>query len=264
MRRGRDPFETTVRSFEKLIKIKMSKKTECTSNRTQVERIIEGHTITIYYNPKHPDDPLMYTHLDKEDMDHIDLTLFNNRVNFINNSSASYYYYLTPWKAAAVFTKAPDFEGKADEYLSTLTEKIIPTVEQEFSLIPKHRIIVGYSIAGLFAVYSTFNCGLFDSFGCVSGSMWYDNFIDYIKTHDVKVNNNKLNCSYFSIGKEEKHTKNERMKFGEEKMKEAECIMREKSVKTIFEFTSGNHFTNCSVKMCKAIQWLLKEEKQFQ
>ncbi len=41
---------------------------------------------------------------------------------------------------------------------------------------------------------------LFDGIGSVSGSLWYDGFTDYVKSHTIKHNPDKI---YFSLGDKE-------------------------------------------------------------
>ena len=68
---------------------------------------------------------------------------------------------LSPWKAKKVFRQGEDFEGNADIFLKVLTKNFIPEIEINSENVQK-RMLVGYSLAGLFAVYSCYQTDLFD------------------------------------------------------------------------------------------------------
>jgi hypothetical protein len=59
---------------------------------------------------------------------------------------------LSPWEAPAVWGKQ-GFGGNAADTLRFLTERVIPTLKQQFRLPENVKIILGgYSLAGLFAL----------------------------------------------------------------------------------------------------------------
>lgn len=156
---------------------------------------------------------------------------------------------LTPWPAKAVFRGQPDFGGGAGAYLRTLTEEIMPTAEE--GLNPGERIIAGYSLAGLFAVYAALETERFDACASVSGSMWYPAFAEYAarKKKDVK-------AAYFSVGDREKLGRNRAFHAIEEC---TACIAEALSgcgAETVFELNPGGHFDNPEGRMLRALQWL--------
>lgn len=110
---------------------------------------------------------------------------------------------LSPWPAKKVFRGGEDFAGGAPAWLRELTEIIIPAVEEAR---PKHRIIAGYSLGGLFAVYAALNTDAFDGAASVSGSLWYDGFADYAAARPCLAKR-----VYLSLGDKEKNTRNPRM-----------------------------------------------------
>ena len=63
---------------------------------------------------------------------------------------------LSPWDADAVFKGEPDFKGGADDYLKKLTEEILPDAIKEHDLKPSATYVAGYSMAGLFSLYSLY------------------------------------------------------------------------------------------------------------
>lgn len=56
--------------------------------------------------------------------------------------------------------------------------------------------ITGYSLAGLFAVYAIYRTDVFSG-GCMSGSVWFPGFKEYIFSRELK---RRPDCIYFSLG----------------------------------------------------------------
>ena len=71
---------------------------------------------------------------------------------------------LSPWPCDPVFKGGEAFQGKADAYLSLLSDTLLPQIETEISDHGKktaYRVLAGYSLAGLFALYSACSSDLF-------------------------------------------------------------------------------------------------------
>lgn len=107
---------------------------------------------------------------------------------------------LTPWPAKGLYRGDADFQGNAPMTLSTLVDAFIPAVEEQEGLVPRARSIAGYSLAGLFSTYAFANGNQFDSMASMSGSFWYEDWVDYLLT----LSPNKQGCfAYFSLGDRE-------------------------------------------------------------
>ncbi len=162
---------------------------------------------------------------------------------------------LTPWPAERVFRDGEDFRGNAGNYLETLRNHVIPGIERKLRLMPEHRILAGVSLAGLFAVYAVYQTDLFDGIASISGSLWYDGFIEYMEGHSAAAS---LKSAYFSVGDKEKRTGNRRMARVELCMTEAAEHLKEQGVHTMVERNPGNHFVDGEKRIRKAISWLLE------
>lgn len=68
---------------------------------------------------------------------------------------------LTPWECPGLFADDAPFAGKAAEQLRLLESQIIPRVEGGAPRKPEQRVLAGYSLAGLFATWATFNSTAF-------------------------------------------------------------------------------------------------------
>ena len=93
---------------------------------------------------------------------------------------------MAPWDSPAAFKNGEPFTGGADDYLRLLVEEIIPRVEKELPGPPAWRGIAGYSLAGLFALYAIYRTDVFSRVGCMSGSLWFPGFKEYIFSHEPK------------------------------------------------------------------------------
>ena len=88
---------------------------------------------------------------------------------------------LTPWQAEGVFRKAKPFGGKAALFLDKLTREIITDVEKQLGIKKAERTILGVSLSGLFAVWSMFETDAFTNIISISGSLWYDGFVEWME-----------------------------------------------------------------------------------
>lgn len=156
---------------------------------------------------------------------------------------------LTPWPAKSVFRGQPDFGGCAAQTLRRLTDEMMPTVEAD--LQPSVRIIAGYSLAGLFALYAALETELFPIAASVSGSMWYPGFADYA---DRKARAPKL--AYFSVGDREKLGRNAAFHSIEDCTRRICDGLAARGAETVFESNPGGHFCDVGERMRKAFGWL--------
>ena len=123
-------------------------------------------------------------------------------LNFVllnaNNRTDDY----TPWPLQASETMPMDFEGKAEEHLSFISTHVIPFCESEYGLASsaEKRVIGGYSLGGLFSLYAAVNTDLFGTVLSCSSSLWYPDFLAYLKEHPFKAAPPKL---YMSVGDQE-------------------------------------------------------------
>ena len=161
---------------------------------------------------------------------------------------------LSPWKAEAVFKNGENFLGGADLFLRELCEVIIPSVEK----IPVRgrRMISGYSLAGLFSVWAIYNTDLFSCAASMSGSLWFDGFIEYMREHEPKT---RLNRVYFSLGERESSTKNARMAKVGRCTEEAAEILRNYSSLVEFEYRRGGHFSDVNERIARGISWIAEK-----
>ena len=162
---------------------------------------------------------------------------------------------LSPWPMKSFTKWSTDFAGHADGYLSLITEKILPEISRKLSHKPSYFAITGYSLAGLFAVYSLYKTDAFKRAASVSGSLWYENFLHFAKTQELPKNPDAV---YFSLGDRESRTKNEIMRQVKDHTAQLSEFFKSRGIKSVFELNPGGHFQDCELRMAKGIAWILK------
>lgn len=166
----------------------------------------------------------------------------------------------TPWPAPALTKKTEAFKGEADNYLRKLTHEIKPFVDESYRTRkePNNTALVGYSLAGLAAVYAMYKTSVFGKIASISTSMWYDGFIEFLEKSNPVSNDTKV---YMSLGKSEEKSRNQRMaKVGDCTRKAFDVLKSQLSVKEnlILEWNNGGHFTDISERFEKAVVWLMR------
>lgn len=195
-----------------------------------------------------PGAPALYVHCSAEEAE----TLAKDGWTVIALDGIDWNHDLSPWQAKAVFRGQPDFGGGAGEYLRELTQGILPEVESDIQ--PWSRAIMGYSLAGLFAVYAALETGMFDSAASVSGSMWYPGFAEYAQNAGYM-----LGFAYFSVGDKEKNSRNAAFRSIEDCTFAVMKAMNSRGAETMFERNLGTHFDDPAGRMVRALEWLQKK-----
>ena len=161
---------------------------------------------------------------------------------------------MSPWYMPSIYSKEKSFSGGADEYLKLLIEKILPRAKELMDGEPKFTGIAGYSLAGLFAVYAMYKTDVFDRVACMSGSLWFHDFIEYCKRNEYKRLPDKI---YFSLGDKEANTRNPVLKTVQDKTIELSEYFKSLGTEVIFELNPGNHFTYTIPRSAKGIKAIL-------
>ena len=162
---------------------------------------------------------------------------------------------LSPWKAPAVFKGEPDFGCGADEYISELVNDIVPSVCDEHGLKPCAINIAGYSMAGLFALYSLYKTDRFAGAASCSGSLWFPGFPEYVHEHEFASVPSKI---YLSLGDCEAKTKNPVMATVEDNTRSLAEQYSSQGYDVLFEMNQGGHFNDPELRTAKGIAWMLK------
>lgn len=110
--------------------------------------------------------------------------------------------WLTPWPAPGEPKGSAPFAGDAPKTLTVLQQEVIPQCEAAMGLTvePSNRTLIGVSLAGLFTLWQWMMCDTFGSIGSLSGSFWYDGFLDWFNRRPLPAKSGK---AYFLLGRQE-------------------------------------------------------------
>lgn len=161
---------------------------------------------------------------------------------------------LSPWAHDPVVSRNDRFTGEADAYVRCLEEKVVPMVEERLPL-STYRVLAGYSMGGLFALYAPYVTELFSASVAASGSVWYPGFLDYAKARDFR---RKPDAVYLSLGDLESRTRNPWFRRTEPCMRELRAVYQSKAIETVFELNPGNHAKDATARLAKGIAWALE------
>ena len=182
----------------------------------------------------------------------------------------------SPWCAPRVFAKGPNFGDGAQKTLDTLINHVIPWTESELTDPPTYRVLVGYSLAGLFSLWAGVSqqvargcqhdataphvdapAATFQRIGAVSGSFWFPGLLDYV---DQQLSGGAvgLTHAYLSLGDREARTPNPQIMHVRENAKLLASKLESAGITSTFELNRGNHFQNVEGRMQKALDWLVK------
>ena len=185
----------------------------------------------------------------------------------------------SPWCAPRVFAKGPNFGDGAQKTLDTLINQVIPWAESELTDPPAYRMLVGYSLAGLFSLWAGVtqagvsqqvarSCqpgtptapqptATFQRIGAVSGSFWFPGLLDYV---DQQLSGGVVGITraYLSLGDREARTPNPQIMHVRENAELLASKLESAGITSTFELNRGNHFQNVEGRMQKALDWLVK------
>ena len=175
----------------------------------------------------------------------------------------------SPWCAPRVFAKGPNFGDGAQKTLDTLINQVIPWAESELTEPPAYRVLVGYSLAGLFSLWAGVSqpgassqpnavpAPTFQRIGAVSGSFWFPGLLDYVD-QQLRGGAVDLTHAYLSLGDREARTPNPQIMHVREHAELLASKLEKAGITSTFELNRGNHFQNVEGRMQKALDWLVK------
>lgn len=161
---------------------------------------------------------------------------------------------MAPWDIPPISSKDTPCTGGADAYLELLLTEILPQAEKTVLGTPLWRGIAGYSLAGLFALYSIYQTDFFSRAASVSGSLWFPDFPAFVRSHTPKQN---PECIYFSLGDKEHKTQNPFLQTVRKNTEKIEAFLKQQGVDTTFQLNPGNHFQDAARRTAAGIRWIL-------
>ena len=159
-------------------------------------------------------------------------------------------YELSPWKAPAVFGNEDFGDGAArtlEQILTLCTDK------------SKTYYIGGYSLAGLFSIWTAYQTDIFSGVAAASPSVWFPGFIDYMKEHEIN-----SETVYLSLGDREEKTRNPVMSQVGNCIQKGYDWLTKCGINCTLEWNQGNHFREPDIRTAKAFAWVLTEKERME
>lgn len=178
-----------------------------------------------------------------------------NGFNLVTISGLHWNQELSPWPIETVVSRDDRFTGGAPELLPLLTGEVVPQVERLLDAPPAWRCLAGYSLGGLFAVWTAFQTDLFTRILSASGSMWFPGWLEYAHEHQLAA---PLQGIYLSVGDKESTSRNAVLQTVSERTQALAQLMADRGIPTTFQLNPGNHFKNPPLRVVKGIKWLLQ------
>ena len=163
---------------------------------------------------------------------------------------------LTPWEMPLLRGKG-NFGDGAVGTLEFIKNDLILAVSEYINIENKEikYILGGYSLAGLFSLWSGYQTDIFEGIAAVSPSVWYKGWIEYVAAG--KPLSEKI---YLSLGDTEEKTKHQILsKIGDNIRKQHEILEKSENVKTVLEWNEGNHFQNPDIRTAKGFLWVMNK-----
>lgn len=217
---------------------------------------IEDKKITVY-PCMISDRPVIYLNTFGTEGDQVYQILQENGIlnfTFVTVTGLLWEQDMTPWVIPSISKNSPPCTGGADHYLQLFTEEIVQKAEEKVELPISFRGLAGYSLSGLFAVYSLYQTEIFSRIASISGSLWFPDFKEYVFSHEMKICPDYI---YFSLGNRESKTRNPYLKTVKEQT-EAICnFYTQKKIDTVFQLNPGNHYSDTAKRTATGIRWII-------
>ncbi len=156
---------------------------------------------------------------------------------------------LSPWKAPAAFKRGGDFGGGASDFLPAAAEAM-EKAGAALSEPPAHRIIAGYSLAGLFALWAMTQTPLFDCAACASPSMWFPGWTDYLAAHPLLPARPRV---ALSLGDREEKTRNPVLASVGTGVRTARDLLLSRGIPCTLRMDAGGHFEDAENRTVQTI-----------
>ena len=160
---------------------------------------------------------------------------------------------LSPWEAPPAFGNKSFGSGGTDT-LEFIESRLIPTVKEKYNLDDDIKFILGgYSLAGLFSLWSAYKSDTFSGIAAASPSVWFSGWEEFMN------NNTPLsNSIYLSLGDTEEKTKNKVMSAVGDNIRKQEELLKNDNINTILEWNKGGHFSNSDIRVARAFVWCIE------
>lgn len=160
----------------------------------------------------------------------------------------------SPWRLPSPFEQGVSFRGEGAQTLTSLSDTVLAQADARLQGRVGAHALVGYSMAGLFALYGAVVSETFTMGASVSGSLWAEGVGQFLRASLPKA---RLTRFYFSLGRKERKSCNPVLAPLAAQTEAAVHMLEAAGIQTAYEINPGNHFTEPDVRTARAIRWLL-------
>ena len=108
-------------------------------------------------------------------------------------------------------------------------------------------------MSGLFALWQWMLCDTFANIASLSGSFWYEGFLDWMKNRPIP---EKTGKGYFLLGDQEPKSRVKAFQSVGTDTQEIVAILRKAGIATEFQSVPGNHYSDPIPRLEKAFSAL--------
>ena len=160
---------------------------------------------------------------------------------------------LSPWEAPPAF-RNKSFGSGATDTLEFIESRLIPTAKEKYNLDNDIKFLLGgYSLAGLFSLWSAYKSDTFSGIAAASPSVWFNGWEEFMNK-----NTPLSNTIYLSLGDTEEKTKNKVMSVVGDNIRKQEELLKNDNINTILEWNKGGHFSDSDLRVAKAFTWCIE------
>ena len=166
---------------------------------------------------------------------------------------------LSPWTTPPAFGKT-GFGNGAEETLFFIQKQLIPYTTRNYKLKEGAPVILGgYSLAGLFSLWSAYQTDDFIAIAAVSPSVWFPGWIQYAgKRHPF------AKYIYLSLGDTEEKTRNQVMAAVGDRIRFQQSLLTAAGIPNDLEWNEGNHFRDPDLRCAKGFARCIKSLKKME
>lgn len=162
---------------------------------------------------------------------------------------------MAPWDIPPISEDDTPCTGGADDYLALMLDRIIPEAEDGLEI--GWRGLAGYSLAGLFAVYSVYRTDAFSRIASMSGSLWFPGIVEFIESHEMV---RKPDSVFLSLGNKEDRTRNRFLQCVRTNTERVRDDLVKMGIPVEYRLNPGGHVTDALKRSADGIAWMLGED----
>ena len=165
---------------------------------------------------------------------------------------------LSPWEAPPVYGDIP-FGSEAADTLREILDVLIPEELGKTGLPDDAPVVLGgYSLAGLFALWSMLNTDRFSGIAAASPSVWFPGWMSYLSESLEESAYGEMPAVYLSLGDREPKAGKPVMRTVGENIEKTYGLVKDVCRNAALEWNPGNHFRDPDRRTARGFAWCLE------